>query len=99
MVVRGEITLKIPSEEFGTIVEDIRKIITKLDEIKFALSTERRVGARFITASEFMELVRIGRWKFDQLIRLNKIKTIKKERKIYVLATEVDRYFMDSDIR
>ena len=51
MVVRGEITLKIPSEEFGTIVEDIRKIITKLDEMKFALSTERRVGARFITAS------------------------------------------------
>ncbi len=99
MVVKGEITLKIPSEEFGMIVEDIRKIITKLDEIKFALSTERRVGARFITAFEFMESVRIGRWKFDQLIRLNKIKTIKKERKIYVLATEVDRYFIDSDIR
>ncbi len=99
MVVKGEITLKIPSEEFGTIVEEIRKIIARLDEIKFALSTERRVGARFITASEFMESVKIGRWKFDQLIRLNKIKTIKKERKIYVLATEVDRYFMDSSIR
>jgi hypothetical protein len=85
--------------KLGAIVEEIRKIVAKLEEIKSALATERRIGARFITASEFMQSVKIGRWKFDQLIRLNKIKTIKKERKIYVLATEVERYFMDSDIR
>jgi len=70
----------------------------KLDEIKIAMSTEGRIGARFITSSEFMEAVKIRRWKFDQLIGQNKIKAIKKERKIYVLATEVDRYFMDPDI-
>ncbi len=59
MVVRGEISLIIPSEELRTIVEELRKIVAKLDEIKSALATERRVGARFITASEFMEAVKI----------------------------------------
>jgi len=99
MVIKGEITLKVPSEDLASIMDEIRKMTAKLDEIKFAMSTERRVGARFITASEFMEAVKIKRWKFDQLIGQNKIRTIKKERKIYVLATEVDRYFMDPDVR
>jgi hypothetical protein len=75
-----------------------KKIVTKLDEIKIALSTESRTISRFITAGEFMEAVRIRRWKFDQLIGSNKIKTIKKGRKIYVLASEVHRYFMDASI-
>lgn len=38
----------------------------------------------FITAMEFMQAVRIGRTKFDQLVAANKVKTIKKDRKIYV---------------
>lgn len=47
----------------------------------------------YITAMEFMQAVRIGRTKFDQLVAANKIKTIKKDRKIYVPAGEVERYF------
>ena len=70
-----------------------------MDEIKFALPNERWAGARLITAMDFMESVKIGRWKFDQLVGQNKIKTIRKERKIYVLATEVGCYFMDPNIR
>lgn len=47
----------------------------------------------YITAMEFMQAVRIGRTKFDQLVAANKVKTIKKERKIYVAVGEVERYF------
>ncbi len=47
----------------------------------------------FITAMEFMQAVRIGRTKFDQLVAANKIRTIKKDRKIYVPVGEVERYF------
>lgn len=50
----------------------------------------------FITAIEFMTAVRIGRTKFDQLAAANKIKTIKKGRKIYVPIGEVERYFIES---
>ncbi|MDP4244550.1 MAG: hypothetical protein Q8932_01770 [Bacteroidota bacterium] len=46
-----------------------------------------------------MDAVRIRRWKFNQLIAGNKIKTIKKRRKIYVLATEIDRFFTDPSIQ
>lgn len=49
----------------------------------------------YITAMEFMQAVRIGRTKFDQLVAANKVKTIKKDRKIYVPAGEVERYFED----
>jgi hypothetical protein len=56
-------------------------------------------ATRFITAIEFMQSVKIGRTKFDELIAKSKIKTkIKKKRKIYVLASEVDRYFTDPSI-
>jgi hypothetical protein len=46
-----------------------------------------------------MQAVHIRRWKFDQLIAGNKIKAIKKKRKIYVLASEIERYFSDPSIQ
>ena len=98
MVVNGEVIIEIPDDQFELILLELRKLVSKMDEIKFTLSNERRVGARFITAMEFMESVKIKRWKFNQFVGQNKIKAIKKERKIYVLATEVDRYFMDPNI-
>ena len=52
-----------------------------------------------ITAKEFMNAVKIGRTKFDQLVQTNKIKVIKKRRKIYVPIGEVERYFNDPLIR
>lgn len=50
----------------------------------------------YITAMEFMQAVRIGRTKFDQLVAANKIRTIKKDRKIYVAIGEVERYFRNA---
>jgi len=46
-----------------------------------------------------MAAIRIGRTKFDQLVSGSKIKIIKKRRKIYVPASEVDRYFNDPKIQ
>jgi len=53
----------------------------------------------YITAQEFMKAVHIRRWKFNQLIFDNKIKTIKKSRRIYVPVSEVDRFFTDPSVR
>ncbi len=57
------------------------------------------VVANHVTAVEFMSAVRIRRSKFDQLVAGNKIKTVKKKRKIYVPVSEIDRYFKDSSIQ
>jgi hypothetical protein len=46
-----------------------------------------------------MDAVKIRRWKFDQLIAGNLIKTIKKKRKIYVPESEIQRYFTDPSIQ
>lgn len=56
------------------------------------------VTVKNITAKEFMSAVRIGRTKFDQLVLSNKIRIIKKRRKIYVPVAEVERYFSDPSI-
>ena len=71
-----------------------RQIFDKLNAIK----PGGRVMAEYIPAQDFMDAVNIKRWKFDQLLAANSIKAIKKKRKIYVLATEVSRYFMDPSI-
>jgi|GEM_PF-3297935 len=51
------------------------------------------VAKVYITAMGFMQAVWIGRTKFDEFVAANKVKTIKKDRKIYVPAGEVERYF------
>lgn len=99
MSLQGEIILRISDDQLEFLKQELQNISSQLDQIKKTLSTERKVGAMFITAAEFMGAVKIKRWKFDQLIAGNKIKVIKKKRKIYVLATEVERYFMDPDIQ
>ncbi len=69
-------------------------------ELVKALSSRDTGGSKvvpFITAMEFMSAVRIGRTKFDQLVAENKVRTIKKGRKIYVPIGEVERYFGNPD--
>ena len=87
----------IPEEELTNIQTTQQEILRQLQSLQsFSSST---VQARHITAKEFMAAVRICRSKFDQLVSENKIKTIKKRRKIYVPASEVDRYFSDPSIQ
>ncbi len=50
------------------------------------------------TPKEFMAAARICRSNFDKLVGGQKIMTNKKGRKIYVVASEVERYFEEVKI-
>jgi hypothetical protein len=88
----------IPQEELANLKSTQQEILLQLKEIQsnHAGST---ITVKNITAKEFMVAVRICRSKFDQLVSENKIRTIKKRRKIYVPVGEIDRYFSDPSIQ
>lgn len=84
-------------------IEELNHLKTTQQEILLQLKELRSIGpnvltAKHVTAKEFMSAVKICRTKFDQLVIGNKIKTIKKRRKIYVPVAEIDRYFSDPTI-
>ena len=87
----------IPQEELANIQSTQQEILRQLQSLQS--DSSKAVPIRHITAKEFMAAVRICRSKFDQLVIENKIKTIKKRRKIYVPTSEVDRYFSDPAIQ
>lgn len=70
-------------------------ILDRLDQINKIKVPNKLISPGYMTATEFINAVHIRRSKFDQLVERNKIKTIKKKRKIYVPATEVERFFND----
>ena len=53
----------------------------------------------YLPALEYMRVIGIKRWKFNQLISENKIKAIKKKRKIYVPVSEIERYYKDPNVQ
>lgn len=84
-------------------IEELNHLKTTQQEILLQLKELRSIApgvptAKHVTAQEFMTAVKICRTKFDQLVIGNKIKTIKKRRKIYVPIAEIDRYFTDPTI-
>lgn len=83
----------IPQEELNNLKSTQQEILKQLQNIQSLNSPT--VPVKHITAIEFMKAVRICRSKFDQLVSQNKIKTIKKRRKIYVPTSEVERYFSE----
>lgn len=89
----------------GTTLEDFYKHVAGIMEqqlAKYELKQKSKIAnfptSGFITAMEFMNAVKIKRTKFDELVSQNKIKIVKKKRKIYVQASEIDRYFNDGSI-
>ena len=90
MIKEGMTFIMIPQQEWNYIREQQKEI---LDQIKVLQEKRNQVPTDYITAKEFMEALRIKRTKFDQLVQTNKIRIIKKERKIYVPVKEIDRYF------
>ena len=92
--------LIIPDEEWQWLKKYIKELNQKLKDIQLSLNTppDRKVSSPYITAKEFMAAVRICRSNFDKLVGGQKIMTIKKGRKIYVVASEVDRYFNEVKI-
>ncbi|SEW15072.1 hypothetical protein [Chitinophaga arvensicola] len=53
----------------------------------------------YILKAEFMAATGMKRSKFQELINSSAIKTVKKKRKVYVLASEINRYFTDPSIQ
>ena len=81
----------IPEEELTNIQTTQQEILRQLQNLQNPSSTT--VPVRHITAKEFMAAVRICRSKFDQLVSENKIKTIKKRRKIYLPTSKCTGIF------
>ena len=87
----------IPQEELSSLQSTQQEILKQLQSLQLVASPT--VPLSHITAKEFMAAVRICRSKFDQLVSENKIRIIRKRRKIYVPTSEVDRYFSDPSIK
>lgn len=88
----------IPESELANLKASQVEILNEL-KILQAAGRVKALLPTYVTAKEYMTAVKICRSKFDQLISGNKIKTIKKRRKIYVPASEIERYFIDSSIQ
>lgn len=87
----------IPQDELNNLKTTQQEILKQLQNLQIPSSGSIQI--KNITAKEFMSAVRICRSKFDQLVNQNKIRIIKKGRKIYVPISEVDRYFSDRSIQ
>lgn len=88
----------IPEVELNNIKTSQVEILAQLKSMKSSPSPKEGFP-NHITAKEYMTAVKICRSKFDQLVSANKIKTIKKKRKIYLPASEVERYFTDPAVQ
>lgn len=82
----------VPEADWQKLLQGQAELLRLFQELKGRQPATAAV-VPYITAMEFMQAVRIGRTKFDQLVAANKVKTIKKDRKIYVPVGEVERYF------
>jgi hypothetical protein len=96
---REYILMIIPAAELDNLKKMQEKIIERLDQLQSGNKTPGKVPENYVTAQQYMDAVKIRRWKFDDLIANNLIKTIKKKRKIYVPESEIQRYFTDPSIQ
>lgn len=81
--------VELPLETFNEIKETQQRIIRALESLKVLTP----VQPTFLTALEFMKKCKISRGTFDALRDQNRINVRKVGRKIYVPASEVDRFF------
>jgi hypothetical protein len=93
------ILVMIPAEEWEVFKQSQQTILARLEQIGNTKPPDKQILSGYTTAIEFMNAVHIRRSKFDQLVSGNKIKTIKKKRKIYVPISEIERFFSDSSIQ
>src|ERR1700676_757204 len=78
--------------ELANLKETQNEILAQLKNLQTSPAS-KGISPNHITAKEYISAVKICRSKFDQLVITNKIKTIKKKRKIYLPISEVERYF------
>lgn len=79
--------VELPLEQVESFFSSQKKILSALETMKVIEPTE------YLTAREFMDKTKIGRWKFNNLRDENKIQAIQRGLKLYVKASEVRRYF------
>lgn len=72
-------------------------ILELLQEIRYSKASGS--GSSYLSAIEFMAAVKIKRTKFDQLVKANLIRIVKKGRRIYVPQAEVERFFSNLAIK
>ncbi|MEP0366867.1 MAG: helix-turn-helix domain-containing protein [Cyclobacteriaceae bacterium] len=77
----------LPSTTIEKLQETQDRILAELERVKSSTISEE-----YLTATEFMERVKISRATFDEKRANNEFKVIKKSRKLYVPASEVRRY-------
>jgi hypothetical protein len=100
LAINGQFTLvMIPAAELEYLKRGQEQIMERLDQIQAKAPTGEKAPVNYVTAQQFMDAVKIRRWKFDQLIANNLIRTIKKKRKIYLPESEIERYFTDPSIQ
>jgi hypothetical protein len=87
--------LIVPTAEWKNVQDTLQQIHGLLINLQLPKPGNSIVVSPYITAKEFMAAVRICRSNFDKLVNRGKIMTLKKGRKVYVVASEVDRYFRE----
>jgi hypothetical protein len=85
----------IARDEWLGLLQKQNEIIELIRERNFVAAKPGVIRSPYITAKEFMAAVRICRSNFDRLVKAKKIMTLKKGRKVYVVAGEVERYFQE----
>lgn len=88
--------IMIPQDQWQSMINTQNTI---LERLKAMHTKQPAFQIKYISAIKFMNAVGIKRTKFDELVHANKLKTIKKKRKIYLPVTEIDRYFTDPNIQ
>jgi len=80
----------VSSEQLDRIEKNISKIYALVQD---KLNIQGESDNEYITAQEFMDKTFMCRSKFDEMNKMDEIKVIKKGRKLFVLKSEVARYF------
>jgi hypothetical protein len=87
----------LPAAEWQLLKKTLVEISEKVNTLP--VQQELKTGSSpYITAKEFMAAVRICRSNFDKLVNKGKIMTLKKGRKVYVVSSEVERYFREVEV-
>ena len=74
--------------------EFVTRLDNRLEKIEGALQNFKLLEKpEFLTSEEFMSRIKVSRWKLDILISQGILKHRKIGRKLYINASEVDRYF------
>jgi hypothetical protein len=87
----------LPASEWQQLKKTLSEVAEKLSASP-STSKIKSVSSPYITAKEFMAAVRICRSSFDKLVNKGKIMTLKKGPKVYVVASEVERYFQEVQV-